>query len=158
MVPTSEPPRDYRTLVALALAVLVVLFAFFGRGGWYFSVQVGCDTLDATDQPNTNELRATAAGSDAVPIEGTAEDPLPDVLRTDAVYSVWPADGAVVLTDVTEEGRQLGVLAVVGMTGKQLWVLTPGSLPGAGRRDLRHSRRPVPRDLGGTDRHRTGLR
>ncbi len=108
MVPTSEPRRDYRTLVALALAVLVVLFAFFGRRGWYFSVQVGCDTLDATDQPNTNELSATAVGSDALRIEGTAEDPLPYVLRTDAVHSVRPADGAVVLTYVIEKGRQLG--------------------------------------------------
>jgi pimeloyl-ACP methyl ester carboxylesterase len=125
--PSSHPRRGRHLLVGLAVTVLVLLLAFFAGGGWYFSGQIGSDLLDATDQPVTYELRATAVGSDAVRIEGTAEDPLPDVLRTDAVYSVRTTDGPVVLTDVIDEGDSWVVRGLAGATGRQFWSLNPGT-------------------------------
>ncbi|MFZ0325614.1 MAG: prolyl oligopeptidase family serine peptidase [Actinomycetes bacterium] len=125
---TASPRhRGRRTLIVLAASLGVLLLVFFGGGGWYFSGQIGSDLLDASDTAMTYELTASAVGQDAVRVDGTTEEPLPDVLQTDTVYALRAEDGRVVLSDVLDHGPDWATRTVSGNDGDQYWSLSPTS-------------------------------
>ncbi len=144
-----------RLLWTILTVALVLAVVFFVGGGWYFSGQIDRDLLDASDRATTYELQVNPVGQGNVRIEGTASDPLPEVLTTDAVYGARSPKGErIVVTAVVQVGDEWVVRQVAANDGEQFWNADATPVPTAtsssveGAADLYREVWETPKDIG----------